>query len=172
MMPADLGWQTPLDGLDLGAGHHWPVLALLALLGTCAVVAVVDWRSRIIPNGCNFVIMGLGLGLAATEDGGSAVSAAWQGAVAFALFWLARALYRAVRSVPGLGLGDVKFLGAAAIWVGLAGLPPLLLVACAAALAYVGLQWWRGTAVTARHAIPFGPFLVLGFVSVVAGALI
>ena len=31
---------------------------------------------------------------------------------------------------------------------------------------------WRGTAITARHAIPFGPFLVIGFIGVVAGTLV
>jgi len=45
------------------------------------------------------------------------------------LFWLLRRLYFAFREVQGLGLCDVKFLAAAGIWGGVAGLPMFLLVA-------------------------------------------
>lgn len=169
----DPSWPTALDGLDLVYAGRWPsLLVIMALLVTCGVIVIVDWRARIIPNGCNLIVAALGLAVSAFQGAPAALSAALQGLMAFGLFWLARALYRAIRSVSGLGLGDVKFLGAAGIWVGLAGLAPMILVACAAALVFVGLQWCQGTAVTARYAIPFGPFLVLGFVSVVAGTLV
>lgn len=169
----DIAAATALDALDLLTPLRWPeALALLALLAACSVIVLIDWRHRIIPDACNGLVAALGLSLAATGGATAAAAAALQGAAAFVALWLVRALYRAVRSVPGLGLGDVKFLGAASIWIGLAGLPTLILIACTGALAFVAVQWWRGVRITARHAVPFGPFLVLGFVSVVVGSIV
>ncbi|MDX7950963.1 A24 family peptidase [Lichenihabitans sp. Uapishka_5] len=138
---------------------------LLGLLVACAILAIVDARFRIIPDECNGAVAALGF-VAAVQDGRMAVAAAaLQGGLAVLVFFLLRAAYRALRGRHGLGLGDVKFLGAAAVWVGLGGLPPLVLVACGAALAYLGLEHLRGRPVSARRAVPFGPFLVLGFMA-------
>lgn len=139
-----------------------------ALLATCAAIAIVDARESIIPDGCNLLVAGLGLAAASLDGAAATLSAATQGAAAFLAFWAFRALYHALRGRHGLGLGDVKFLGGAGIWIGLGELPPLVLAACAAALAWLALMRLRGQAVTAGLALPFGPFLVAGFVGVLA----
>ncbi len=80
------------------------------------------------------------------------------------------ALYRWVRGRDGLGEGDAKLLAAIGAWVGLEGLPTVLLGA-----ALTGLLWalWlrlRGAALTATTALPFGPFLALaGWVVLLLG---
>jgi leader peptidase (prepilin peptidase)/N-methyltransferase len=83
-----------------------------------------------------------------------------EGAAIGAIFWLLRRLYFAFRKIQGLGLGDVKFLAAAGIWVGVMGLPMLLQVltalACAAVLRLSGRQ------LTAQTSMSFGPFLAIG----------
>jgi leader peptidase (prepilin peptidase)/N-methyltransferase len=65
-------------------------------------------------------------------------------------------------AASGLGLGDVKFLAAAGIWVGLAGLPMLLLAAALTALACVGIMQLAGRPLTGQTSISFGPFLAIG----------
>ena len=90
------------------------------------------------------------------------LEAACEGAAIGAIFWLLRRLYFAFRDVQGLGLGDVKFLAAAGIWVGIAGLPMLLLVAALTALACAGVMRLAGRQLTGQTSMSFGPFLAIG----------
>ena len=133
--------------------------ATLALLGI--VLAWIDIRDGIIPDWLNLTVAGLGLAKAAIVGGFLAgIEAAAAGIASGLIFWLLRRLYFGWRKIQGLGLGDVKFLAAAGIWIGLAGLPTLLLTAALTALAaaaiYSGRDMNRGTS------LPFGPFLTIG----------
>jgi leader peptidase (prepilin peptidase) / N-methyltransferase len=135
--------------------------ALLCLLN--AVLAWIDIRRGIIPDWLNVTIAGLGLSKAVFIGGPlTGLEAACEGAAIGAIFWLLRRLYFAFREVQGLGLGDVKFLAAAGIWVGIAGLPMLLLVAALTALACAAVMQLTGRQLTGQTAISFGPFLAIG----------
>jgi leader peptidase (prepilin peptidase) / N-methyltransferase len=134
---------------------------LLCLLSL--VLAWIDIREGIIPNWLNLTIAGLGLSKALIVGGPMvALEAACEGAAIGAAFWFLRRLYFAARKIQGLGLGDVKFLAAAGIWVGVAGVPMLLLVAAVTALVCVGVMQLAGRQLTARTSISFGPFLAIG----------
>jgi leader peptidase (prepilin peptidase) / N-methyltransferase len=67
-----------------------------------------------------------------------------------------------LRKIQGLGLGDVKFLAAAGLWVGVTGLPLLLLVAALTALVYAGIMQSTGRQLSGQTSRSFGPFLALG----------
>jgi leader peptidase (prepilin peptidase) / N-methyltransferase len=134
---------------------------LLCLLS--AALAWIDIRHGIIPDWLNLAIAGLGLLTALSIDGpSSALQAACEGAAIGVIFWLLRRLYFTFRKVQGLGLGDVKFLAAAGIWVGVAGLPVLLLVATLTALICAGLLQLAGRQLSAQTSLKFGPFLAIG----------
>jgi leader peptidase (prepilin peptidase)/N-methyltransferase len=134
---------------------------LLCLLS--AVLAWIDIRHGIIPDWLNLTIAGLGLSKVVILDGPLAgLEAACEGAAIGATFWLLRRLYFAFRKIQGLGLGDVKFLAAAGIWVGVTGLPMLLLVATLTALACAGIVRLAGRPLTGQTSISFGPFLAIG----------
>ena len=134
---------------------------LLCLLS--AVLAWIDIRHGIIPDWLNLTIAGVGLLRAVIVDGPLAGSnAVCEGAAIGAIFWLLRRLYFAFRKIQGLGLGDVKFLTAAGIWVGVAGLPVLLLVAALTALACAAVMQLTGRQLTAQTSMSFGPFLAIG----------
>jgi leader peptidase (prepilin peptidase) / N-methyltransferase len=134
---------------------------LLFLLG--AMLSWIDIRHGIIPDWLNLAIAGLGLSTALLIGGPSlGLQSACEGAASGAIFWLLRRLYFNFRKVQGLGLGDVKFLAAAGIWVGLAGLPTLLLVAALTALLCAGVMQLAGRQLTARTSLSFGPFLAIG----------
>jgi leader peptidase (prepilin peptidase)/N-methyltransferase len=128
-----------------------------------AVLAWIDIRHGIIPDWLNLTIAALGLSRAVFAGGPLAgLEAAFQGATIGVIFWLLRQLYFQFRKIQGLGLGDVKFLAAAGIWVGVTGLPLLLLVAASSALACAGLLQLAGRQLTHRTALSFGPFLAIG----------
>jgi leader peptidase (prepilin peptidase)/N-methyltransferase len=134
---------------------------LLCLLS--AVLAWIDIRHGIIPDWLNLTVAALGLSKAVILAGPLAgLEAAGEGAAIGAIFWLLRRLYFAARKIQGLGLGDVKFLAAAGIWIGVAGLPLLLLVAALTALACAGVMQLAGRQLSGRTSISFGPFLALG----------
>lgn len=123
----------------------------------------IDLRRRIIPDALNLALLALGLGVAAWRDGvpGSGIALA-EAACAYALFATLRALHARLSGRIGLGLGDVKFIAAAAAWTGLAGLPVLILAASLSALAVVAGLALAGREVGRATALPFGPFLALG----------
>ena len=134
---------------------------LLCLLSV--VLAWIDIQHGIIPDWLNLAIAGLGLSKALMVDGPIAgLEAVCEGAMIGAIFWLLRRLYFAFRKIQGLGLGDVKFLAAAGIWVGVAGLPMLLLVAALTALACAGLMQLAGRQLNGQTSMSFGPFLAIG----------
>jgi leader peptidase (prepilin peptidase) / N-methyltransferase len=129
----------------------------------CGALALIDIQRGIIPNGLNLSIAGLGL-LKAAVGGGvfAALEAGSEGVVIGLVFWLLRRLYFVLRKTQGLGLGDVKFLAAAGPWIGIAGLPTLLLVATLTALVAAGGLQLAGHNMTRRTSLPFGPFLAAG----------
>src|SRR5246127_3270939 len=134
---------------------------LLCLLS--AILAWTDIRHGIIPDWLNLAIAGLGvLRIFLAGDTSAAFAALGEGAVLGAVFWLLRRFYFSFRGVQGLGLGDVKFLGAAGIWIGIEGIPMLLLIATITALACVGAMQLSGRALTAQTSMSFGPFLAAG----------
>ena len=134
---------------------------LLCLLS--AVLAWIDIRQGIIPDWLNFAIAGLGLSKASVVGGPlGGLEAVCEGAAIGAVFWLLRRLYFSFRKIQGLGLGDVKFLAAAGIWVGIVGLPMLVMTAALTALACAGAMQLTGRQLTAKTSMSFGPFLAIG----------
>jgi len=141
--------------------------ALLCVLS--AILAWIDIRDGIIPDWLNLALAGVGLAkIITTIDSSAAIAALGEGAIIGGVFWLLRRLYFAYRGIQGLGLGDVKFLAAAGIWVGLAGIPFVLLIATMTALACAGVMQLSGRALTARTSLSFGPFLAAGLLVTVA----
>ena len=141
--------------------------ALLCILS--AILAWIDISDGIIPDWLNLAIAGIGLAkIIATLNCSAAITALGEGAMIGGVFWLLRRLYFAYRGIQGLGLGDVKFLAAAGIWVGLAGIPFVLLIATMTALACAGVMQLSGRALTARTSLSFGPFLAAGMLVTVA----
>lgn len=138
-------------------------LSLALLCALCTILAWIDIRDGIIPDWLNLAIAALGLvKIAVASDSSAAIEAVGEGVVIGGAFWLLRRLYFSFRGVQGLGLGDVKFLGAAGIWVGIAGIPLVLLVATMTALACVGIMQLSGRALTGQTSLSFGPFLAVG----------
>jgi leader peptidase (prepilin peptidase) / N-methyltransferase len=142
-------------------------LSLLCL--ACLLLARIDLRHGIIPDWLNLAIATIGLARAGILDGWPmALSAAAEGILTGAIVWLLRWLYFRLRQRQGLGLGDVKLLAAAAIWVGIAGVPMLLLIASLTALAAAGVLHLACEKLTRQSALPFGPFLALGLLATLA----
>lgn len=85
------------------------------------------------------------------------------GAVAgFGLLWAVGALYERVRGRVGLGDGDPILFAGAGAWVGVTGLPSVLLWAALAGLSVVVSRIILRKGVRGDDRLPFGVFLAVG----------
>ncbi len=66
----------------------------------------------------------------------------------------------------GIGLGDAKLLAAGGAWVGLFGIPLILLVGSGVALIMVAVLAISGRRPEGQTTLPFGPMLALGIWSI------
>jgi leader peptidase (prepilin peptidase) / N-methyltransferase len=76
--------------------------------------------------------------------------------------WAVGAFYRRVRGRVGLGDGDPILFAGAGAWVGVVGLPSVLLWAALAGLSVVAARLILRKGVRADDRLPFGVFLAVG----------
>jgi leader peptidase (prepilin peptidase) / N-methyltransferase len=136
-----------------------------ALVLLCVAITLIDIRQGIIPDRLNVSVAALGLLNVWTTFGIAAGAEAIAEAIATGVvLLLLRQIYFVWRKIDGLGLGDVKLLAASAPWVGIGGIPMLLLVAALVALAFMGSLRLAGQPMTSKTSLPFGPFLAIGLI--------
>lgn len=146
-LPADLSPAWLQTWVWSGCVLGWGLLAL----------GLIDWRCFRLPDVLTLPLLLLGLVSGAMLDPGDLgdrVGACVAGWLAFVCIgWT----YRRLRGREGLGAGDAKLLGAGGAWLGLAGLPLLVLLG---ALATIGIALIRdGGRLRAEVPVPFGPGL-------------
>jgi leader peptidase (prepilin peptidase) / N-methyltransferase len=140
-------------------------LAAGYLLFTMLLVMLIDYRHFVIPDALSLPAVPLGLVAAVCAFPGSALAVVLDhGLAAVAAggsLYAIRFLYRRMRGIEGLGLGDVKLATAAGAWVGLEFLPMTCLLATCAALSAVLIRsvFARSAGTHLTTAIPFGSFI-------------
>jgi len=147
---------------SLAAAPGVPGLLGAALAVTMIAIAANDARSFTIPD--KLVLAGLLLGLVnvsvahADRLAAGFTNAALRGGVLALIFFGFRAIYRLVRHRQGIGLGDVKLVAVAGVWLEWMSVSVAVDLAVVAALAAVLVHAMRGQRVTGGSAIPFGLF--------------
>lgn len=132
-------------------------------------IVAVDVRERRIPNLLNAALAATGIAFQAAVS--PSIAALLRGMIApiaiIVLFLGLVGLMKLLRRPGTLGLGDIKFLAAASIWVGFVGSTLVFVLASLLALLFtVGTGPWRK--LDLRAAIPFSPFLSVGLALVFA----
>lgn len=130
----------------------------IALCIVLFALAVIDFRTLILPDVLTFPLIGFGLAFAYWH--GIFVNAIIGAAVGYAGLVALELAYKKLRGVDGLGRGDAKLLAAGGAWCGWAGLPFILLIASASGLLHALLLSRSGA--EADNKLPFGPHLALG----------
>jgi leader peptidase (prepilin peptidase) / N-methyltransferase len=129
--------------------------AILALL--LGMIAYCDLRSFRIPDALNNALAFVGLAFSMINGSEAVREGLLAAALGGGLIWLARFAFKRFRRVDGLGLGDVKFITAAGLWLTPHLMPWMILSASLTGIAHHLLS---GADRTQR--LPFGPHLALG----------
>ena len=151
-----------------GFGPAFPMLAALGVV--LVVLSVVDIDYGYLPNPLQFAtgVLAPGWWMTQIDPATAALSGVIAGLLLAGLGCAIRWVFQRLRGREGLGLGDVKLLGIAGLWLGLAPVPAFLILAgfLGAVMAFI----WR---VTGRGPeFPFGPALGLSlFLCLVLTAL-
>lgn len=155
------------------AGFVIPLLAAAVaptsalLIATCALgwalltLALIDIATLRLPDALTLPLLLAGLALSVANLTGPLAAHALGAAFGWGAVAAAAALWRRLRGVEGIGLGDAKLLGAAGAWVGAGGLSGVMLWACALGLLTAAVVAARGGDWRAPQ--PFGPALAAGF---------
>lgn len=145
-----------------------------ALLMLLLPVCIVDINELRIPNLLNAAIAVSGLAWHALHDASvttSLASTAGQALMTLLVMMGCAWIITLIRKDARIGWGDLKFLAAAACWVGFEGSIAVLVLACLAVIAVsLALAPWRG--LDPKRQFPFGPPLALGLVFVFARTLL
>jgi leader peptidase (prepilin peptidase)/N-methyltransferase len=149
---------------SLAGDPVWParLLAGFYLLMVLAAVCAIDARYGIIPDSLVLALAVGGLLQTFLPDQSEVLQRGIEAALFLAAACLFRVIYRWVRGHEGLGFGDVKFATAGVLWIGIEGVPALLLVAVLSALASLVILKVEGYDLDGKQAISFGPHLAVG----------
>jgi len=139
------------DALVISAG-----LVLLALI---VWISVVDFHHLVIPDAANLILALVGFLYRFLMFGSFPLYSVAGALCLFALLYLVRSFHFRFRNTTGLGLGDVKLGGAAALWLQPLDLPMLLLIASITAIAGILILYTIRGGVLETVRLPFGPFL-------------
>ena len=164
-----LAWKSALVAvvaglvLGLGLGWHWEWLMWVPLVPAYAALALVDWRTRLLPT---YVIRPLYLVLVALILVGWAVTGDRHAVVTAALGWLVYGgLFVLLWFIypRGLGYGDVRLSGVLGLALGWLGWHELIVGLYGAVL----LGGILGAVlallkVVDRRNNPFGPYMLIG----------
>lgn len=151
-------------GADLPGTPDWSEAVFVGayLLAVLAAICAVDARYGIIPDSLTAGLAVGGVFQAYLGAPAGLLERGFEAAGVLAAAALFRASYRWIRGFDGLGLGDVKFVTAAALWIGIQGIPVLLLVAVISAVISLMILRTEGHELHGQQAISFGPHLAVG----------
>jgi leader peptidase (prepilin peptidase) / N-methyltransferase len=169
---AKLGWFYP--AVELAAmvpvfwaatlQQDWLLLASAVFGWLLLCLAWIDARTQRLPDALTLPLAASGLVAAACFDNGAILNHLIGAGAGFAGFWLLAIAYRHLRRRDGLGLGDAKLLAGLGAWLSWEGLPTVVFLGAAIAIALtLGRILISGKAAqaTSRQRIAFGPALAL-----------
>jgi leader peptidase (prepilin peptidase)/N-methyltransferase len=141
--------------------------AMLLLLGAylltlLAAICAIDARFGIIPDSL-VVALAVGGAIGTVLEGQhTGLERGLEAVLVLALGAGFRSAYRTIRGHDGLGFGDIKLAAAGTLWIGIEGLPGLLLIAVASAFLSLLILAVQGSKLHGKQAISFGPHLAVG----------
>ena len=139
-----------------------PVVPGIVLALHLVAIMWIDFQRLIIPNTLSLSLAVCGLAVSVFVFNQTAMNDFLASGMTLTIFLLISKFYNVLRNRHGIGAGDLKFLGAAAAWIGLMGVPWVILIASISGLMFAVASSMYGHALKTDSRIAFGPHLSLG----------
>ena len=141
-------------------------LLLIILSIFFVIIYFIDLKHYIIPNELTYTLMVIGFLKTYFTDTNSFMFPDYTqsvigGLMGFLIVWSIIFIYKKLKNIEGMGLGDAKFLSALGFWFGWFSLPFILIFSSIIALSFSIPSLIKKTK-TMSTQIPFGPYLILG----------
>jgi leader peptidase (prepilin peptidase)/N-methyltransferase len=140
-------------------GVSWLALFAFGYLLLLIALAAIDLETGYLPDALTLPL--IASGIAVNAGGGfTPLPQSLIGAVAgYVVFWIIAFAYRRLRGRDGLGGGDATLLSGIGAWTGWLSLAPIVFIASATALLFLGFMRLLGRRFDAATPVRFGPAL-------------
>ena len=143
----------------------YTIVFLSTLILILIMIFFIDLENFIIPDSLNFLIMGLALfknfipsfNTSLIHDINQSLIG---GIIGYLSIWLIIFLYKTLKKIDGMGLGDAKLMAGIGLLFGWQSIPLVLFLSSILGLFYVTPSLLKKQK-TMRSEIPFGPFIII-----------
>ena len=143
----------------------YTIIFLSILILILIMIFFIDLENFIIPDSLNFLIMGLALfknfipsfNTSLIHDINQSLIG---GIIGYLSIWLIIFLYKTLKKIDGMGLGDAKLMAGIGLLFGWQSIPLVLFLSSILGLFYVTPSLLKKQK-TMRSEIPFGPFIII-----------
>ena len=141
-------------------------LLLIILSIFFLIIYFIDLKHFIIPNELTYPLIVLGFGKTFLTNQKYFIFPDYQnsiigGVAGYTIIWLIIFLYKKLKNIEGMGLGDAKLLSAIGFWFGWICLPFILFFSSLIAL-ITNVPSLLNKSKDLQTKIPFGPYIILG----------
>jgi leader peptidase (prepilin peptidase)/N-methyltransferase len=140
-------------GLTL-QGAAWAAFAALLIC-----LFLIDMDTQLLPDDLNYLLLWLGLLVAAAGWTVPLRSAVWGAAIGYLVFWGIFQAFKLATGKEGMGYGDFKLLAALGAWLGAEYLLAIILLSSIVGALIGGLLLIVGKLAHKDMPMPFGPYL-------------
>lgn len=133
------------------------------LITVLIILSWIDFKTFLLPDYLTIPLLALGLvGNSFSFIDWTTPLSAWVGAaVGWGSIYILNWVYRFLKGIDGIGMGDAKLLAALGAFLGWELLPYILIIASCSGL-IGGYVWLKLHKQDYAQAFPFGPFIALG----------
>ncbi|WP_110668677.1 prepilin peptidase [Salinicola halophilus] len=150
-------------------GLAWPTLWLLGACLTLLALAVIDWRTQLLPDALTLPLLWAGLLYQLLLNPLMLTSGVLGAVAGYLSLWSVYWSFKLTTGKEGMGYGDFKLMAALGAWLGWQSLPLLLLLSAGLG-ALVGIALIAARRHQRDQPLPFGPFIALaGWVVLLLG---
>jgi leader peptidase (prepilin peptidase)/N-methyltransferase len=147
-------------------GFSIEMLLLIFIFSIYLIIFFIDLKHFIIPNSLNFIfiISGFLKNFIPELDKflfSDFISSIIGGIVGYGMIWGIIKLYKKLKNIEGMGLGDAKLFCGIGLWFGFQSVFIIIFLASIIALIIIAPKLMMGK-IKMKHEIPFGPFIIIG----------
>lgn len=141
-------------------------LLFIFIFSIYLIIFFIDLEHFIIPNSLNFILIisGFFKNFIPQLDEflfSDFISSIIGGIVGYAMIWIIIKLYKKLKNIEGMGLGDAKLFCGIGLWFGYQSVFIIIFLASIIALITIAPKLMKGT-IKMKNEVPFGPFIIIG----------